>query len=103
MRIKFFRDLWQETDMTQKNFCKIIGISNSTLQKLLRGEIPKKTVVDRIIDKFDGVDDIIFTNTYRKYTPQTHPVIAIDLDGTIWEDNYLKPQTHFPMLLRQLI
>ena len=24
----------------------------------------------------------------RKYTPETHPVVSVDLDGTIWEERY---------------
>ena len=35
-------------------------------------------------------------NSKRKYTPDTHPVIAIDLDGTIWNEDYPNTGVPFP-------
>lgn len=42
------------------------------------------------------VKDVIERLLNHRYTPETHPVIAIDMDGTIWTDTYPEHGVVFP-------
>lgn len=56
----------------------IVNLANYTKEQ--REEVME--AIDRVI----GV----------KYTPETHPVVAIDMDGTIWSDNFPHKGEIFP-------
>lgn len=66
-----------------------IEITEKEFNEYLDEMVTEESVRDMLIES-RLVDDngVMYYNTDRKFTPETHPVVTIDLDNTIWEEDY---------------
>lgn len=88
--------------MTLEELSDFIKIPYNAVRGYASGESkPKKARYEHLLNVFD-VDHIIFANPYKKYSPITHPVVAIDLDGTIWKDSYPKMSVPFANAIKTI-
>lgn len=66
-----------------------LGATEKDFREFLEDYIGGNSVSKALKDA-ELMDDngVIYVKTERMYTPKTHPVISVDLDSTIWSEDY---------------
>lgn len=66
-----------------------IEITEEEFKEYLDEFVTEDSVREALIEN-RLIDDngVVYYEAERKFTPETHPVVSIDLDNTIWEEDY---------------